>query len=71
MKKNLQNFSSNGLEGTRKMYLKPQVKALGLDTEDMICVSVDSSIDPGDFDMGDGGELSKDNQGGHYNVWED
>ena len=23
------------------------------------------------FDMGDGGELSKDNQGGHYNVWED
>jgi len=53
------------------MYLKPQMKALGLDTEDMICVSVDSSIDPGDFDMGDGGELSKDNQGGHYNVWED
>lgn len=49
-------------------YVQPRLKAISLDAEEMICVSVDAGVNPDDFDMGDGGELSKEN---HYNVWED
>ena len=50
-------------------YVKPQMKTRSLEMEDMICVSVESSVDPGDFGMGDGGELNSNSH--NFNIWED
>ena len=50
-------------------YVKPQMKTRSLEMEDMICVSVESSVDPGDFGMGDGGELNSNSD--NFNIWED
>ena len=52
----------------KNTYEKPEIKVRSLETEDMICVSVETGVDPGDFGMGDGGELAKENE---FDVWED
>ena len=36
-------------------YVQPRLKAISLDAEEMICVSVDAGVNPDDFDMGAGG----------------
>lgn len=52
----------------KNTYAKPEIKVRSLETEDMICVSVETGVDPGDFGMGDGGELAKEDV---YDAWED
>ena len=44
----------------------PQVRTLEL--ADMTRLTVETGVDPGDFGMGDGGELAKENE---FDVWED
>ena len=52
----------------KNTYAKPEIKVRSLETEDMICVSVETGVVSGDFGMGDGGELAKENE---FDVWED
>ena len=52
----------------KNTYAEPEIKVRSREAEDMICVSAETGVDPGDFGMGDGGELAKENE---FDVWED
>ena len=51
----------------KNTYAKPEIKVRSLETEDMICVSVETGVDTRDFAIGDAAQLAKENE---LDVWE-
>lgn len=69
MDKTLRCYCLDGLQGAKEAYVKPCVKTRGIEAGNLLDTSVDSTIDSGDMDHGDGGALApKDNS---LNLWED
>lgn len=69
MDKTLRYSCVDGLRGVKQAYLKPCVKTRGIEAGNLLNASVDTTVDSGDLDHGDGGALApKDN---NLNLWED
>ncbi len=61
-------YSFDGLQGAKQAYVKPCVKTRGLEAENLLNTSVDSTIDSGDMDHDGGGALAPRDDS---NMWGD
>ena len=68
MDKTLRSSLLDGLEEVKQAYVKPCVKTRGLEAENLLNTSVDSTIDSDDMNHGGGGALAP---GNDSNMWED